>query len=526
MPTNPTNCNNCGCTPNPLDSGNWESESTARSASTSTTPPDGSPSGGGECKVGFKDGYVCKPFQDGTYDAGANLHPDTNCRAEDLVFAIQGDAEGAEIDSASGVVTFGPTSALIIISVACGNIGDTMTLRYAKIEWIESEVVLEWYEQPSGVYSAASNVDTTNGGAMPDHWSIQVENDSDAEDVTDATIGSTTGVVTYGSAGQSCEITGTVDACGTCGAKFKAEIVKLAISRDGEDVTNKTTNAFVGETVSLGGVVTPKKFGGTDWDWSVPAITVKDFKVTDGNTKGTREDYVPADWKKQVISVHWVDGKADGENKIVTVSATVNGKRMTAKTTIKVKRPEANVIATNRNARIEWSGQFSQWGLTTDVDFTRDPITEGGSAHWIQLGTMIKGYETVTGTSVQIPLPPPDGTSPGLDTCRYPTTADKDMDDRPFSGLPAGIKWKSVNYTMKTWLMWKPPKPGVWVPLRSSTWWFRGTILSTGQPNNQQQKPVWKDLGVGKKNPDFGITGSINELSYPEWTKCLNPKED
>ena len=44
MPSNPNNCNNCGCTPNPLDSGNWESESTVgRKTTTSQGDPDPEP---------------------------------------------------------------------------------------------------------------------------------------------------------------------------------------------------------------------------------------------------------------------------------------------------------------------------------------------------------------------------------------------------------------------------------------------------------------------------------------------------
>ena len=45
MPTNQTTRTNCGCTPNPLDSGNWESESSAERSSTTVPSADGSGSG-------------------------------------------------------------------------------------------------------------------------------------------------------------------------------------------------------------------------------------------------------------------------------------------------------------------------------------------------------------------------------------------------------------------------------------------------------------------------------------------------
>ena len=530
MPTNPTNCNNCGCTPNPLDSGNWESESTARSASTSTTPPDGSPSGGGECKVGFKDGYICKPFQDGTYDAGANLHPDTNCRAEDLVFAIQGDAEGAEIDSASGVVTFGPTSALIIISVACGNIGDTMTLRYAKIEWIESEVVLEWHEQPSGVYSAASNVDTTNGGAMPDHWTLEIIESEQSSDMlatshdsdmpeTDATIDSATGVVTFGSKGQCCEITGTLGGCDPCGGKFQADLIKLGIERDKSDVTRKVTSAFAGEKVTLTGVVAPPKYSGTDWQWSVPGITIKKWEA-DANL-GKRVDYTADDWKKKEIEVHWVDGTPAGLSKIVTVAATVNGKQMTAETIVQIKRPEIAVKTKIIQPWFQWVPAVgpveAQWAAKMAFEFSGANNLLGGKTQWVQLGQYSR-TRVVDGIPFPYfsPTAPGGGPGPaGLDG-GYPYAADGDTQDNPTQGFPQGMELKSFSFNMRMWLMWKSPKGGEWVPISSVKWVWTGTIKAT-QPYGQQKEPVWL------VNPEPTYDLKKPELDYPTWTQRLVP---
>lgn len=537
MPSNQNNCNNCGCTPNPLDSANWESESTVgRSSITASTTATGSPSGGPECKIGFKDKSVCKHFDDGSYDAAANLDSQSNCKAEDLIWGIEEPSEGATIDS-HGTVTFGSVSAVVTVSVMCGTVSDTMSLRYAKIEWLESEVILEWYEQPSGVYHASSNVDTSNGGAMPDYWSLEVideeetsatlaaaSQDSETAE-TDATINSASGEVTFGSKGQMFSITGTIGGCLLCAAVMKGTVIKLAIQRDGKDETGKTTKAFAGETVTLKGVVTPKKYSGTDWRWTVPEITVKDFVVSNNNTNGKRENYTPADWKINPITVHWVDGEPTGLDKTVSVSATVNGKLITAETTVSVKRPKAVANGFNRNPRIEWSNKDSAWVATTDVEFTREKISEKGDAQWIQLGTFVKSWETVTGTNVSIPLPPPDGTVPGLDTCAYPYSADFITQDFPQSALLAGYLWKGFDFNMKMWLMWKSPKPGIWVPLVSAKWWFRGTMQSTGQPNSQQQKPVWKNLGPGKDNPDFGVTDFKEDTSYPEWSKCLNPNE-
>ncbi len=132
MPSNQTNCNDCGCTPNPLDSGNWESESTARSAATSDAnqrEPNFSPSPTGECEIGFIDHIVKKHWKDATYDAGENL--ESNCKPEDIRWSIRGDAHGSTIDQ-NGLVTFG-APAQITILVECGDYGDIMDLIMVRV---------------------------------------------------------------------------------------------------------------------------------------------------------------------------------------------------------------------------------------------------------------------------------------------------------------------------------------------------------------------------------------------------------
>ncbi len=135
MASNPNNCNNCGCTPNPLDSGNWESESTVGRSTATTPPADGSLSlsPGPECKVGFTDSYVTKKWHDVTYDAKANLHPDTNCKKEDIVFSLEGETRGSTIDPGSGVVTFGPVGVILTVVVTCGEVFDKMTLLVLRV---------------------------------------------------------------------------------------------------------------------------------------------------------------------------------------------------------------------------------------------------------------------------------------------------------------------------------------------------------------------------------------------------------
>lgn len=131
MPTSDNNCQNCGCTPNPLDSANWTSESTVAGAG--IKPAKGSASGSGSgsgCSLKFIKNEVVFPWTTGTYDALSNL--DSNCEYNDITWGISGKSSGATMKGS--VVTFGKDGAIITIKATCKGVTSSMTLIYIKLQ--------------------------------------------------------------------------------------------------------------------------------------------------------------------------------------------------------------------------------------------------------------------------------------------------------------------------------------------------------------------------------------------------------
>ena len=541
MPSNPNNCNNCGCTPNPLDSGNWESESTlGRSSSTSNTEPaNWSPSpsgGGGDCKVGFKDSYVCKRFIDGAYNAGSNLHPDSNCKAEDLLWAIEEPAEGATIDG-YGHVTFGPASAVITINVGCGDVVDSMTLRYAKIDWYEEEVVLEWHEQPSGVYPASSNVDLSKGGAMPDHWSLEIieseetsqsgpQAKSMSDSGTDATINPTTGLITFGSEGQMFAVTGSIGGCILCAAVFKGTDIKLAIWLDGKDVTKKIKqDAAAGETYPLVSKVTPPSVGELgNPKWVISDKHAKEWRFGPNDAILILLD--PEEYKSPDIEFFYIDGAPEGPQglKAASISGEVTWKGKTLKleayTGFQVYRPDSKLHAgqmplalVNERVDEDFVGIMSSLALTLLIG----PTPKYGNLGVIQTGNAWVTRHYSDGSSNEIHAVGLDS-KPG-EVFQWDEAVQAALwSDKPaVSAYYPRVLIAESREEFTTFLMWHCKRArGTWVPLTKTTWgWYGDMEFDTGSM-------LWAQFAYG---PDSVIQylPEFNTTEYPEWNSRMGP---
>ena len=429
MPSNQNNCNDCGCTPNPLNSGNWESESTERrSASIATaSTSDGSPSVGPECEIYYNPAHDAVPWTDFQYPAGKDLV--SNCESNEISFAAVPLPEGYQISS-DGLITWGE----------------------------ESE-------------------------------------------------------------GEDFEVHGI---CANKAVAVKTlKTRKLAIWRDGKDVTGKVTPAFAGEKVILEGVVTPKTSSGANWEWTVPEITIKKWDADVNSAK--RVDYAPADWKKKQIEVHWVDGSLIGLPKTVTLSAIVDGELMTVETTVSVKRPEIKVTPKVIQPWLEWGEILDpkSWVARMRIEFTRADSLMGGTTQWIQTGKYFRKSIWVNGPDAPYysPETPTHGPAPaGLDGTYPYQEKDFSTEDNPEAGFPPRMVSKEINYDMQMWLMWKSPKAGEWVPISSVKWWWKGMLKSTGQPNGKTQEPIWAPPG-----PDMEYRPKKPEFDYPVWTQRLKP---
>ena len=286
----------------------------------------------------------------------------------------------------------------------------------------------------------------------------------------------------------------------------------IGVSNDGKDVTGQTIEAFAGEEVVLKGVVKSGK--GSNWKWTAEGKTVKEFKITPSDknaTKGETIGYKKDDLNKQTVAFHWIEGGLDGESD-VTIKATVGGETLTATTTVKVKRPQAGIKATPNGVKIELVAGAVYRAKAT-IDFTITKLSERGPNYWVQLAALSR---------ITIPHggdPENEPVESGLDSgCKYPNSKERQTTDEPriVFGDPPDLQ-RRFNLQATMYLLWKSEKPGIYVPLRSVAWHFKGKLRSTGAG----KAPEWIPVDAQEANPDFKAEQDKEETTYPNWTKCV-----
>lgn len=232
-------------------------------------------------------------------------------------------------------------------------------------------------------------------------------------------------------------------------------------------------------------------------------------------------NYQAADWKKQKIDVHWVDGLPGGLRKPVAVSATVDGKPLTAETTVKVIRPEIKLTTRIIQPWFHWLAPADpdQWIAKMAFEFSRANTFPGGKTQWVQLGQYSR-TSTINGKPFPYVSPeaPGGGAGPaGIDGgYPYQEGPDGGTQDNPTQGLPEGMEKKEFSYDMRMWLMWKSPKEGQWVPISSVKWKWKATMKPT-LPYGPDKAPVW----IFAPEPTYD--SKKLELDYPEWTQQMKP---
>jgi hypothetical protein len=245
----------------------------------------------------------------------------------------------------------------------------------------------------------------------------------------------------------------------------------LYITRNGKDVTGKHTAALSGEAVTLNAEIDPRRYNGKDWKWPEPPLLMKDFSVTLNPINGHPEEggpvhYDPADFLNSSMTYRWVDGGA----KAVTVTATVNGKKLTAATTVDVTRPTIDilvlknqpVIVKNPNPPNPGDQLFMAKAL---IRFISQNPSHVGILEWVQVA-VYDGTETLLNGQV---IPRHEN---GQDGCIYPNSVDSFSQDNPSMGFIANdTRSRDFALDAEMFLLWKSKRAGsIWVPLRKVHW--------------------------------------------------------
>ncbi|WP_437498394.1 hypothetical protein [Sorangium sp. So ce1099] len=303
-------------------------------------------------------------------------------------------------------------------------------------------------------------------------------------------------------------------------------------------VVSETQNRMVGQRIQLRvRAVSPPGGALTNIQWTIAAETVKTYTQSKGI--GTRTNLSAADLQADNVSFYWISGTFAGENKTVTVNATVQGVAKTKTVTFTVFRPRMDSFTTTASSvnicvgnypwapgatviaaylppstvGIEWNAQVTApAGGSGKVAFTQlinktrtikpnvGPMlrNSSGGAYVLDDGAGIQ-YNRVQAIAA--------GGSTSFD---WATTG---SGDSPSTTLTATMMATSLDLAFRLYLMYKPDgADSIWVTLGSATWSCTGQTTRIGAPaatTNNWNAPA----GAGIPH-----TNGSDSTVLPEWT--------
>ncbi len=276
----------------------------------------------------------------------------------------------------------------------------------------------------------------------------------------------------------------------------------LKIKQGLTDLTDKTTNAIVGQQINL--TCELEGMEPTSYQWDVPGYAVAGYNAN-ANTATVNTNIVKTN---SSVSFYWVDGGS----KEVRCAVKAGGQQLSAKTTFNVTRPSARITPSIYSAvTVDFNWEQApalHFGVKSGPVGIRFSCTNvlPGQFQWVQVGHVVTRVKD--GVSNRWYRAEGDG----LDTS-YPYPKEKAYgieldfaDDSPGVGLVAGSELtRADSYTMH--LMFKPSAASgpQWVPLRKVSWnWGGHAILTNGN---------W-----GKVDGNPSVDSSDSDCTqYPVW---------
>lgn len=315
----------------------------------------------------------------------------------------------------------------------------------------------------------------------------------------------------------------------------KPQEVHLALigAHSGYDFTDETNPVIVGEQIALVAQLSVTNQIMTNWpvsnfQWTVPGYAISNF-VADGNSGIVYSNFPTT---RSNVFFYWVDG---GSNRVVQCSVTVNGVKITSKTTLDVVRP--TVTVTSRTGTIAADTNYTQINLDGSTNgnvfalhygnpvgtpgivvsnangtVTLPNLSSSFVLEWVQLvNSATNQAQRTDGTwhvTVQV-------TNSMLDTSYPANTNLYATDDSPAQTLttPSNFQAISVSQNFSTWLMFKPVSflsnsipNACYVPLRVVNWGWSAYADSyaTNGPLTSSNNIV---------NPS-----GVDSFNYPQWT--------
>jgi hypothetical protein len=291
-------------------------------------------------------------------------------------------------------------------------------------------------------------------------------------------------------------------------------VVKVDIKRDGNTITNQTTNVDVGDQINLSGVVTPNDvyLFNLDEEWYIPGRRVKNYTYT--NQLGQVTPLQQNDLENSAITYYWHDG---GDNQWVFFDITLGGKTFYAYTIFNVKRPIATVnpviqnIATyyqrDPNTQVlYWFMKLVNLGppVKQGMEISRtayDANGTNGTTQWAQvINSIHRRFRTNTGVWFA-----KQGNTVLDSGYPYPYTDGTTLLDSPSQAVAASYLNSEVrDERFSSYLMYKSNKANsIPVPLQRVDWFWDARSSNNG--------------GWGLNQSNRGITANVNQTDFPTW---------
>jgi hypothetical protein len=287
---------------------------------------------------------------------------------------------------------------------------------------------------------------------------------------------------------------------------------RLRLYRNGSDITDSNLTIYAGEGLLLScgfdNAIAPI----TNFSWSIPGDIVLNYDPT--VTPPTLSTNVSR--TNSVTLFHWYK---PASNLVVQCSIISKGITLSAKATFNVIYPTHTVtptaygpVAVDTNWVYEVIGlHFGDARTNTNpgIKIQRTEDVNAGSWEWLQIINFPVRYFFCSDSLWRITR------GKGLDGgFPYPgIDSEKSLIDVPGSFLQTNYCWVVGNFDASSYLMFKPPSPSIWVPVKQVNWGWNGTSYFTN--GNHQLLPASSSFSSPLQ--------AIQPSGLPTWTNDYNP---
>ncbi len=255
------------------------------------------------------------------------------------------------------------------------------------------------------------------------------------------------------------------------------EIFKIDIKHNGNIVTDQTVDVSVSQRNQLEFDIQPADVKGmvSAYKWTVPGTNndrVANYVPEKNKTTITKLE--SADLTKPSIKYHWIT--KSGKPREVKGAVTIDGKQYRKTASFNVTAPRAGFSASTWIVDLYYFASinmyklsYGKWDEVPGITFTGNINGPGGKQVWQRVDSFVQKKWDSDGTLI-------DSESWNNRSDNYPSAEGTSYSDSPASSpLDKNIFTKlSISDTFTTWLMFKHPDGGIWVPLREIKWWWSG----------------------------------------------------